>query len=511
MLQNYLRKLFAVADVNGDGVLQPEELSRLLELSGFNLTPSQVGEIAAAADVNHDGVISYEEFIPVATQIMKARTASGQNAMPDLSEVPPAMMERYFKKLFTIADTNGDGVLQPEELKKLLSMSGFNFTPAQIDDIMERADINHDGVIEYDEFIPLAVEVVNIRKEAGLAGMPRLSEVPAPMLERYLKKLFTIADSNGDGVLQPAEFKRLLQLSGFNFSPSQVEELMASADVNHDGVIQYEEFIPVAMSILGAQQDSVDDFMGEQDEQAVRQLLLEHGTRPQTERMMKKMFLFADNDCSGELDYQEFKNCINQMGLPLTAVQVTELMKLVDVNQDGMVSYEEFVPVAFELLVKVMSGQAQPQQMSAPPAVAKAAPAPQREGWTAYSSLYKSKAPTDAPVSKVKVTTDSSDVASLEGRVLSVQCRRIIRSKIKDLFSRLDSDNDGRLSVGELTAAFGNAVARRVVATLDRNNDGHVTQYEMRRFFDDECTQATASGVPEYKYLEGVVQMLENA
>merc|ERR1719305_2112732 len=69
------------------------------------------------------------------------------------------------------------------------------------------------------------------------------------MLERYFTKLFAVADTNGDGVLQPEEFKRLLELSGFNFSPETVAQLMDAADVNHDGVIEYDEFIPVALAM----------------------------------------------------------------------------------------------------------------------------------------------------------------------------------------------------------------------------------------------------------------------
>lgn len=226
---------------------------------------------------------------------------------------------------------------------------------------------------------------------------------------------------------------------------------------------------------------------------------------------MRKMFLFADEDCSGFLDFQEFKNSLNQMGLPLTAAQMSELMRAVDTNSDGKISYEEFIPVAFELLVKVVAGKIQPKPVAPRRAAARAAAPAKKEGWTAYSSLYDSKGPSDAPVSKVSVKKDNSDVASLEGRVLAVQSRRIIRSKIKDLFSRLDSDKDGRITIPELASAFGDSMARRIQGSLDRNHDGRVTQYEMRRFFDDECSKAVESGVPEYKYLEGIVEMLESA
>ena len=37
------------------------------------------------------------------------------STMPDPSDVPPEMLERYLTRLFKLADTNGDGVLQPQE------------------------------------------------------------------------------------------------------------------------------------------------------------------------------------------------------------------------------------------------------------------------------------------------------------------------------------------------------------------------------------------------------------
>lgn len=233
-------------------------------------------------------------------------------------------------------------------------------------------------------------------------------------------------------------------------------------------------------------------------------------TGPQLERTLKKMFLFADTDCSGYLDLQEFKNCITQVGLPITNNQLYQLMQLVDTNQDGKVSYDEFVPVAIELIVKVMTGQAQPTAAPAPPAAPAAPETPPKVPWSAYSSLYASRSP-DASVSMVAVGPDQGDIADLEGRVVSVQCRRVIRSRIKELFGILDKDLDGRLSVPELAEAFGRDFAQQLVVALDRNQDGYVSQYEMRRFFDDEAAAAAAQGVPEFEYLQNIVNMLQSA
>ena len=43
----------------------------------------------------------------------------------------------------------------------LLELFGFNFPPAAIRELFNAADLLHDGVIEYDEFVPVATEVAD--------------------------------------------------------------------------------------------------------------------------------------------------------------------------------------------------------------------------------------------------------------------------------------------------------------------------------------------------------------
>lgn len=80
-----------------------------------------------------------------------------------------------------------------------------------------------------------------------------LSKYDEQHLTRDFQLLFSMADINGDGVLEPAEFHKLLKLSGFDFDNLTVAKLMSQADTNHDGVIQYAEFIPVAVRLLMSQ------------------------------------------------------------------------------------------------------------------------------------------------------------------------------------------------------------------------------------------------------------------
>ena len=42
-------------------------------------------------------------------------------------------------------------------------------------------------------------------------------------------------------------------MTGFEFSASDIDSMIAEADANHDGMIQYEEFVPMILKCLGIQ------------------------------------------------------------------------------------------------------------------------------------------------------------------------------------------------------------------------------------------------------------------
>merc|ERR1712100_420043 len=67
------------------------------------------------------------------------------------------------EKLFEMADLDGDGTIDRDELEKALKKLGFyHLSGAQLDAIMKRADEDDNCVIDYDEFVkeaPCCVEI----------------------------------------------------------------------------------------------------------------------------------------------------------------------------------------------------------------------------------------------------------------------------------------------------------------------------------------------------------------
>ena len=93
-----------------------------------------------------------------------------QGKLADPSSYKPEHLNAYLKQLFSIADENGDGVLEPDELKTLLQLCGFDLSAKEIEDFVNAADTNHDGVIEYDEFVPVATKMLKSKKGSKVSA-----------------------------------------------------------------------------------------------------------------------------------------------------------------------------------------------------------------------------------------------------------------------------------------------------------------------------------------------------
>merc|ERR1712086_1148838 len=105
----------------------------------------------------------------------------------DRSALPDHELEAYMNKLFCIADSNDDGVLDPAEFRKLMGMSILAFTDEVIRTVFETIDTNCDGVVQYDEFmagIMDGLKMANAATGAPLENQDPVSVVVEPIQVR---------------------------------------------------------------------------------------------------------------------------------------------------------------------------------------------------------------------------------------------------------------------------------------------------------------------------------------
>jgi len=191
----------------------------------------------------------------------------------------------------------------------------------------------------------------------GNSSSPTINAASAEEMEDYLRSVFEQADLNEDGFLDHTEFKSLLRNADLGLSNEDVKRVMSEADEDDDGFINYGEFVPVAVQVLQgyhARRSAMEHH--QKDEATARELAMEyllHGmSREELEATMFRLFQKADLDQDGFLDRNEFRASINDASLNLSRREVNLLMAEADGDDKGKISYEEFVPLCFDLLLK---------------------------------------------------------------------------------------------------------------------------------------------------------------
>lgn len=135
---------FKAADLDGNGVIDRQELQVLLERVGDGedevpmhwLTDEDIGEVMAQYDTNRDGVISFEEFVRMAQ---------------DNIFLTGKLQE--YSKAFKAVDAGGDGSIGATELFRLFEKLGNPVSYDKLVKIMEQYDKDQSGSIDFAEFL----------------------------------------------------------------------------------------------------------------------------------------------------------------------------------------------------------------------------------------------------------------------------------------------------------------------------------------------------------------------
>lgn len=129
------------------------------------------------------------------------------------------------RQVFDKYDANKDGKISPEEYKAILRALGKgNPVTVEVKKIFEVADLDGDGFIDFKEF-------VEVQKKGG--GLKAVD----------LQSAFRTFDKDGDGKITVEEVFELLQKLGERCSMKDCRRMVGAVDANGDGVIDMDEFM----------------------------------------------------------------------------------------------------------------------------------------------------------------------------------------------------------------------------------------------------------------------------
>lgn len=143
----------------------------------------------------------------------------------------PGMSEDEIEEIreaFNLFDTDGNGTIDPKELKEAMQSLGFEAKNQTIYQII--ADIDKDGTgdIDFEEFLDLMT--------AGISNTDSKEDV---------QKVFNLFDDDKTGYISLQNLKRVSKDLGETMSDAELLEMIERADADQDGQISFEEFYAI--------------------------------------------------------------------------------------------------------------------------------------------------------------------------------------------------------------------------------------------------------------------------
>ncbi|ESO86039.1 hypothetical protein LOTGIDRAFT_77179, partial [Lottia gigantea] len=140
-----LKQTFDLFDKNQDGKISSEELGCVLRTLGHDYTAIEIDEMIKNADTNENGYVEYDEFL----QLMKRWSTTNPPGAAAVVE-PELTDEEKRKETFAIFDMDGNGYIDEHELRYVMRRLGENLQEADVKAMFQLADLNGDGLIDYE-------------------------------------------------------------------------------------------------------------------------------------------------------------------------------------------------------------------------------------------------------------------------------------------------------------------------------------------------------------------------
>lgn len=132
------RYQFQMFDKDGNGQIDNKELMILMQAIGQNPSKAEVEDMIHEVDSDGNGTIDFDEFIFLMEKYGK-----------------DVKVEEQLRAAFVVFDKDKDGFISAEELKKVMMNLGEKMSEDEVADMIAEADLDGDGVIDYEEFIAM--------------------------------------------------------------------------------------------------------------------------------------------------------------------------------------------------------------------------------------------------------------------------------------------------------------------------------------------------------------------
>uniref|UniRef100_A0A6N2K758 non-specific serine/threonine protein kinase n=1 Tax=Salix viminalis TaxID=40686 RepID=A0A6N2K758_SALVM len=173
-----IKEMFKKMDTDNDGIVSIEELKTGLRNFGSQLAESEVQMLVEAflldvngllvcqqVDTNEKGKLDYGEFVAVSLHLQRMAN------------------DEHIHKAFSYFDKDGNGYIEPDELRDALMEDGADDCTDVANDIFQEVDTDKDGRISYDEFVAMMKTGTDWRKASRHYSRGRFNNLSMKLMK----------------------------------------------------------------------------------------------------------------------------------------------------------------------------------------------------------------------------------------------------------------------------------------------------------------------------------------
>ncbi|XP_015897254.1 calcium-dependent protein kinase 13 isoform X1 [Ziziphus jujuba] len=160
-----IKEMFRKMDTDNDGIVSIEELKSGLRNFGSQLAESEVQMLIEAVDTNGKGTLDCGEFVAVSLHLQRMAN------------------DEHLRKAFSYFDKDGNGYIEPDELRDSLMEDGADDCTDVANDIFQEVDTDKDGLISYDEFVAMMKTGTDWRKASRHYSRGRFNNLSMKLMK----------------------------------------------------------------------------------------------------------------------------------------------------------------------------------------------------------------------------------------------------------------------------------------------------------------------------------------